>query len=53
MIEAFTVDGAAAFALAVQWHPEWKAASNGFSSAMFEAFGDACRERAGKRRVQM
>ena len=51
LIEAFTVDGAAAFALAVQWHPEWKASSNQFSSAMFEAFGDACRERAGKRRV--
>ena len=51
LIEAFTVDGAAAFALAVQWHPEWKASSNKFSSAMFEAFGDACRERAGKRRV--
>ena len=51
LIEAFTVDGAAAFALAVQWHPEWKASGNQFSSAMFEAFGDACRERAGKRRV--
>ena len=23
LIEAFTVDGASAFALAVQWHPEW------------------------------
>ena len=51
LIEAFTVDGADAFALAVQWHPEWKATSNEFSSAMFKAFGDACRERAGKRRV--
>ena len=51
LIEAFTVDDARAFALAVQWHPEWKASSNEFSSAMFKAFGDACRERAGKRRV--
>jgi putative glutamine amidotransferase len=51
LIEAFTVDGAAAFALAVQWHPEWKATSNDFSSAIFAAFGDACRERAGRRRV--
>ena len=51
LIEAFTVDGADAFALAVQWHPEWKATSNEFSSAMFKAFGDACRERACKRRV--
>jgi putative glutamine amidotransferase len=51
LIEAFTVDVATAFALAVQWHPEWKVSSNEFSSAMFKAFGDACRERAGKRRV--
>ena len=51
LIEAFTVDLATAFALAVQWHPEWKVSSNEFSSAMFKAFGDACRERAGKRRV--
>jgi len=51
LIEAFTVDDARAFALAVQWHPEWKASSNDFSSAMFKAFGDACRERASERRV--
>lgn len=51
LIEAFTVDGAAAFALAVQWHPEWKATGNEFSSAIFRAFGDACRLRARKRRV--
>ena len=51
LIEAFTVDGAGAFALAVQWHPEWRASSNEFSSAMFRAFGDACRERAGTRQV--
>ncbi|HSM29492.1 MAG TPA: gamma-glutamyl-gamma-aminobutyrate hydrolase family protein, partial [Woeseiaceae bacterium] len=30
LIEAFTVDDARAFALAVQWHPEWKASSNEF-----------------------
>ena len=51
LIEAFTVDEAEAFALAVQWHPEWKAMSNDFSSAMFRAFGDACRERASSKRV--
>lgn len=51
LIEAFTVDDAGAFALAVQWHPEWKASSNEFSSAIFRAFGDACRERSGNRRV--
>ena len=51
LIEAFTVDEADAFALAVQWHPEWQAKSNEFSSAIFRAFGDACRERASRRRV--
>jgi putative glutamine amidotransferase len=51
LIEAFTVDDAGAFALAVQWHPEWKVRSNEFSSAIFGAFGDACRERASRRRV--
>ena len=51
LIEAFTVDDAPAFTLAVQWHPEWKASSNEFSSAIFRAFGDACRERSGNRRV--
>jgi putative glutamine amidotransferase len=51
LIEAFTVDSAEAFALAVQWHPEWRATENEFSSAIFRAFGDACRERARKRQV--
>lgn len=43
LVEAFRVDGHNGFALAVQWHPEWKAAENPFSSAIFGAFGDACR----------
>jgi len=51
LIEAFTVDSAAGFALAVQWHPEWQVAQNEFSSAIFRAFGDACRERARERQV--
>jgi len=52
LIEAFTVDGAEAFALAVQWHPEWKVKDNPFSMEIFKAFGDACRERAAKRQVR-
>jgi putative glutamine amidotransferase len=51
LIEAFSVDSAANFALAVQWHPEWRAIENEFSSAIFRAFGDACRERARERKV--
>lgn len=46
LIEAFRVDGAKGFTLAVQWHPEWKVTECAFSMAMFEAFGDACREYA-------
>lgn len=46
LIEAFTVDGASGFALAVQWHPEWKVTENPFSMEIFKAFGDACRKRA-------
>lgn len=49
LVEAFRVDGSDAFALAVQWHPEWKVCDNPFSLAMFRAFGDACRERAAGR----
>ena len=51
LIEAFTVDRAENFALAVQWHPEWQATKNEFSSAIFKAFGDACRARARERQV--
>ncbi len=46
VIEAFRVLGARRFALAVQWHPEWKVMANPFSRALFAAFGQASRERA-------
>ena len=46
LIEGFRVDGAKAFALALQWHPEWKVMEDRFSMTIFEAFGDACREYA-------
>lgn len=49
LIEAFRVEGASTFACGVQWHPEWKVQDNPFSRALFEAFGDACRERAAAR----
>jgi len=51
LIEAFRVDDVPGFALAVQWHPEWKAMDNELSMAIFKAFGDACRERAKQRQV--
>lgn len=42
LVEAFHVDRDE-FALAVQWHPEWRARDNAFSTEIFSAFGDACR----------
>jgi len=44
LVEAFSVKDSPAFTLAVQWHPEWRIASNPYSMKMFGAFGDACRE---------
>lgn len=44
-IEAVWVREARNFALAVQWHPEWKVMDNPDSVKIFTAFGDACRER--------
>ncbi len=48
LVEAFRVADAPAFALAVQWHPEWQVMSNDFSRALFAAFGDAARGRAAR-----
>jgi putative glutamine amidotransferase len=46
VIEAFRVRAATTFALAVQWHPEWKVLTNPFSRALFAAFGKAAAERS-------
>jgi putative glutamine amidotransferase len=45
VVEAFRVQKARSFALAVQWHPEWRAGGNPFSRALFAEFGAACRAR--------
>ena len=42
-IEAVSMDGAKAFLLGVQWHPEWRFAENPVSHAIFRAFGEALR----------
>ena len=49
IIEAVTVKDARAFAVGVQWHPEWRFWENAVSRALFAAFGDACRARAARR----
>lgn len=41
-IEAVRVEGARAFALGVQWHPEYDWERDADSRAIFEAFGHAC-----------
>lgn len=46
VVEAFRVDRALRFALAVQWHPEWQVMGNSFSRALFAAFGAASAGRA-------
>jgi len=43
LVEGFTVRGAPGFILAVQWHPEWKVLEDPVSTAIFQAWGDACR----------
>jgi len=51
LIEAFVVDSVPGFALSIQWHPEWQFAQNELSTAIFKAFGDACRQYAAKKQV--
>ena len=46
-IEAVRVEGAA-FALGLQWHPEWRYAEHSDSVAIFRAFGEACRAYASR-----
>jgi putative glutamine amidotransferase len=48
-VEALRVEGARAFALGVQWHPEWRVLENPFYTATFAAFGEAVRQRAARR----
>jgi len=43
LVEGFTVRDAPGFTLALQWHPEWKPLANPVSTAIFRAYGDACR----------
>lgn len=45
LTEAISVSNAGAFALGVQWHPEWQVLQTPSYLAIFKAFGDACRAR--------
>lgn len=46
--EAIYVKDAPGFTLAVQWHPEWSAATDPVSRPLFEAFGKAVHDWAGR-----
>lgn len=45
LVEAISVDNASAFALGVQWHPEWQVMQTPAYLALFKAFGEACKAR--------
>ena len=45
LVEAISVDNASAFALGVQWHPEWQVMQNPAYLAIFKAFGESCKAR--------
>ncbi len=49
LIEAVSVSDTQAFALGVQFHPEWQVRNNPAYLAIFQAFGVACRRRAAQR----
>jgi putative glutamine amidotransferase len=52
LIEAFSVPASPGFALAVQWHPEWRITENPDSMKIFAAFGQACRNYQAKKKGQ-
>lgn len=49
LIEAVSVREARGFALAVQWHPEWRFAEHPFYAALWRAFAAACASYARRR----
>jgi putative glutamine amidotransferase len=51
LVEAFEVEDAKVFAMAVQWHPEWRPQDNDFYRATFAAFGNACKSRRALRQA--
>ncbi len=51
--EAIHIDAAPGFALSVQWHPEWRAASDPVSRPLFQAFGEAVHDWAQGRKPQL
>lgn len=53
LIEAVSVRDAKTFALAVQWHPEWRSKEHPFYDALFQGFATACRQHRTQRDAQL
>ena len=53
LVEAFSIESATQFTLAVQWHPEMRIDDSPLARAIFAAFGAACRARQQQRRRAM
>ncbi len=51
-VEAVAVTGARAFAVGVQWHPEYWVRSDSASRRIFQAFGEAARAHAAARHIR-
>jgi putative glutamine amidotransferase len=49
LVEAFSIESATQFTLAVQWHPEMRIDDSPLAHAIFAAFGEACRARQQQR----
>lgn len=45
LVESFEIEGVTTFAVAMQWHPEWRCWESPFYTAIFQAFGEACEAR--------
>ncbi|MGJ7457191.1 gamma-glutamyl-gamma-aminobutyrate hydrolase family protein [Halomonas sp. RA08-2] len=45
LVEAVSVADASGFALAVQWHPEWRPREHPLNDALYRGFAEACRVR--------
>jgi putative glutamine amidotransferase len=50
LVEGVRIEGARAFAYAVQWHPEWRHEQHPFYQRTLEAFAAACRAHHERRR---
>lgn len=53
LVEAISVRDAATFALAVQWHPEWRPKEHPLYDALFQGFAAACSRHRTQRDAQL